>query len=337
MSSIIIISLAVIFLILCVLIILYMCGFFKNRPSDLSPFKDFEYAIDPNLKKLAKKDYNKIVDTIFTVLNAQTRSLNEAQLFVPSKRGVPPVIDEINKELKPLIDHISEKYTPEIKGQLIKYFLCKHLVAILDNYYTGPHIYIEVPDIPSLHIKAFPFNYDAKRIPGTKPGRGSRIAPFKYFAHNIPIEIRDDVENLYDHLLRKYMRLLNGLVSKLREVNMRTLQKINWNEFIIKNSLDMQDDLFKIQRIIGLNSASILQSILMTNVLPLLNKYYKGPSINFTIPASIPANPHLLSVNFPNADNNLVFTVKPGCLEGEAIKKVNTGSFGYIKQCVRIR
>lgn len=337
MSSIIIISLIVLLLILCVLIVLYMCGFFTYRASDLSPFKDFEYAIDPSLKKQARHDYNKIIKTIFYILNSQTRKLDESQILKPSSRGGPPLLEELNKELKPLLDLISEKYTPEIKGKLIKYFICKHIVAILDNYYTGPHIYIEVPDIPYYGIKAFPFIYDAKRLPGTKPGKGSKIAPFKHFVHNIPIGIRKDVTKLYDHLLRKYMRIINSLVSKLREVNIKTLRAIDWSDFMKKNSLDIQDDLFKIQRIIGLNSAYLLQSILMINVLPLLNKYYTGPSINFTIPANIPANPHLLTINFPNVDKSQIFTVKPGCLEGEGIKRVNTGSFGYIKQCVRMR
>jgi hypothetical protein len=314
-----------------------MCGFFTYKASDLSPFKDFDYAIEPSLKKQAKRDYNKIVDVIFYVLNSQTRKLDNSQILKLSSNGVPPIIEELNKELKPLLDELSEKYTPKIKGKLIKYFVCKHIIAILDNYYIGPHIYIEVPDMPYYGIKAFPFIYDAKRVPGSKPGKGSKIAPFKYFVHNIPADIRNDVTKLYDNLLRKYMRILNSLVSKLREVNNRTLMAIDWNSFMIYNTIDIQDDLFKIQRIIGLNSSSLLQSILMTNVLPILNKYYKGPSINFTIPASIPANPHLLSVNFPNTDKNRIFTVVPGCLEGEGIRKVKTGSYGYIKQCVKIR
>jgi hypothetical protein len=313
-----------------------MFGFFTYKASDLSPFKDFDYAIEPSLKKQARQDYNKIVETIFYILNSQTRKLDESQILKPSSKGVPPVIEELNKELKPLLDRLSEKYTSEIKGKLIKYFVCKHLVAILDNYYIGPHIYIEVPDMPYYGIKAFPFIYDAKRVPGTKPGKGSKIAPFKYFVHNIPIGIRKDVTKLYDHLLRKYMRIFNSLVSKLREVNIKTLKSIDWSDFIRKNTIDVQDDLFKIQRIIGVNSAYLLQSILMINVLPLLNKYYRGPSINFTIPANIPANPHLLSINFPNIDKTQIFTVKPGCLEGEGIRKVQSGSFGFIKQCVRL-
>ena len=209
-----------------------------------------------------------------------------------------------------------------------------NVIEILDNYYLGPPINIDIPDIPSYYIKGFNFTYEAKRVKGTIPINGSNLAPFKYFIHNIPLNIRDSVIALYDHLLRKYMRILNNLVSKLTVVNMQTLYSINWNEFIQKNIIVIQEDLLKIQRIFGTNIADLIKSILMVNVLPILNKFYKGPSINLIIPVNIPSTPQLLTINFPNINPENIFTVEQGCMNGEMIQTVHTGAFGYINQCV---
>jgi len=327
MSLFIILVLYIILILFVAWIVLYTEGYFSSNPSDLAPFKDFKYAIEPSLKRQAKEDYNIIVKTIFNVLNNQTAAIEGTALSVK-------LINDLDKELKPLFASIRNKYTPRVIGKLYKYFVCKHLIILLDNYYAGPPIYINVPDIPELKIRAFPFVYHAKRHAGTKPRKGSTLAPFKHFAHNIPVSIRDKVTELYDHLLRKYARIFNGLVADLDEVNNKTLFSLDLNNVIKNNISTIQEDLLKIQRIFGTNTSDLITTILMTNVLPVLNKYYVGPSINFTVPVQIPSNPQLVSINFPNTDSKQVFTVVQGCLDGETLKIVNAGSFGYINQCV---
>ena len=72
MSSVIIMFLVIVLTLLVVLIGLHWAGFFTYTPADLPPFSDIAYAIDPSILKEAKRDYNKIIDTIFAVLNTQT-------------------------------------------------------------------------------------------------------------------------------------------------------------------------------------------------------------------------------------------------------------------------
>jgi hypothetical protein len=196
--SLVTLALIILLVLLVVLIVMYFLGYFTYTAADLPPFSDFAYAIDPSVLKEAKRDYNKFIDTIFNVLNNQTQLLNNSAF--ETKSGPPPIMSAIEEELQPLYARFAEKYTPEIRGKLLKYFICKHIKVLLDNYYLGPHIYIAVPDLPSLHIKAFPFTYDAKRQPGSKPARGSTIAPFKYFAKNIPDKIRPKVAALYENV-----------------------------------------------------------------------------------------------------------------------------------------
>jgi len=328
MSSLIII-LSIILFIQIILLILYYKGFFDIKPADLPPFKNFNYAIKPSLKKEAKKYYNQIIYTIFSVLNSQPKISDD---IIKSGK----LMDDINKELHPLFEKLSVKYTDEIKGQIIKYFVCKHIIVLLDNYYIGPNIYLNIPDIPNLKIRAFPFVYTAKRISGVKPLRGSTLAPFKYLVNNILIKNREKVSLLYDYLLRKYFRIINDAVAGLDEINNTSVYSINYSRIVEKNILVVQQDLLRIQRIFGPNISEFIKSILMENVLPLLNKYYTGPSINVTVPASIPSMPQLVSINFPNTDQNNIFSVKEGCLKGEKLETVNTGSFGFIKQCSKI-
>ena len=85
---------------------------------------------------------------------------------------------------------------------------------------------------------------------------------------------------------------------------METLYSINWNEFIQKNIVVIQEDLLKIQIIFGTNIADLIKHILMINVLPILNRFYRGPSLNLTIPVNIPSTPQILTINFPNLNKN---------------------------------
>jgi len=326
MSSLIINILLIILLIQIILLILHYFGYFDKTPADLPPFKNISYGIKPSLKREAKKDYNQIIYTIFNVLNNQPKITNE---IINSGK----LMDDINKELNPLLDKLSVKYTDEIKGQIVKYFIIKHVIVLLDNYYTGPNIYLNIPDVPSLSIRAFPFLYTAKRKSGDESVKGSTLPPFKYLVRNIPIKIRDKVASLYDYLLIKYFGIINSAVIGLDEINNTSIYSINYNRIIRKNILVVQEDLLRIQRIFGPNISELIKSILIENILPLMNKYYSGPSINITVPASIPSMPQIVSINFPNTNKDDIFTVKEGCLKGEKLETVNTGSFGFIKQC----
>ena len=71
----------------------------------------------------------------------------------------------------------------------------------------------------------------------------------------------------------------------------------------------------------------------MINVLPILNRFYRGPSLNLTIPVNIPSTPQILTINFPNLNQENIFTIEEGCINGE-LQKVHSGTFGYINQCV---
>ena len=316
MSKLIIVSLVVVLVLLVVLITLYYFGFFNSRASDLPPFSDISYAIEPSVKKMAKKDYNRIIATVFSVLNNQLLNDGKADLMSPGS----PVIAAIQEELEPLLEKISKKYTPELRAKIVKYFVCKHLVVLLDNFYLGPHIYVTVPDIPWLNIRAFPFVYDAKRVPGVKPARASKLAPFKYFAKNIPVSIRAKVASLYDDILRRYMRAFNRAVSNLPELNWQTLQSINMNSIMQRYSIMMKKDMDTIQLLFGANIARVIKQIFIVNVLPILNMYYKGPAINLSIPATIPTNPHIISINFPNTNQADIIKVQPGCPDNQVLQ-----------------
>jgi len=311
-------ALIILLVLLVVLIVMYYLGYFTYTASDLPPFSDLSYAIDPSVLKEAKRDYNKLINTVFNVLNNQTQLLNNS--VFDSVAGPPPLISAIEEELQPLYARFAEKYTPEIRGKLIKYFVCKHIKVLLDNYYLGPHIYIAVPDIPMFNIKAFPFTYDAKRRPGTKPAKGSSIAPFKYFAKNIPDNIRPKVAALYDDILKRYMRAFNKAVVKLPELNMQTIMTININSTLQRYSKMIARDLETIQKLFGANVSRTVQAILTHNLLPLLNKYYKGPAINLAIPLTVPSNPHIVLVNFPNTSSSNIIQVEPGCPPNQVLQ-----------------
>jgi hypothetical protein len=316
MSRLIIFSLVVILVLLVVLIGLYYCGYFTTKAADLSPFSDFSYAIEPSLLKDAKKDYNKIIATVFNVLNNQLINDNPSQMVTPNS----PLIMALQEELEPLFEKLNRKYNPEIKAKIVKYFFCKHLIVLLDNFYLGPHIYIQVPDMPWLNIRAFPFVYDAKRQPGVKPKKASTLAPFKYFDKNIPIGIRPKVAALYDDIVKRYMRAFNRSVSTLPELNWNTLQSINMNKIMQKYSIMIKKDMDTIQLLFGANIARVIKQVFIVNILPILNMYYKGPAINLSIPATIPTNPHIISINFPNTNKADIIKVQPGCPDNQVLQ-----------------
>jgi hypothetical protein len=110
--------------------------------------------------------------TIFSVLNKQIASSEPVNVNV--------LTADINKELNPILVKLEKNYTDEIKSKLMKYVICKNVIEILDNYYLGPPINIDIPDYPSYYIKGFNFKYEAKRVKGIVPVKGSTLSPFKY-------------------------------------------------------------------------------------------------------------------------------------------------------------
>jgi len=307
--------LVIVLTLLVVLIGLHWAGFFTYTPADLPPFSDIAYAIDPSILKEAKRDYNKIIDTIFAVLNTQT-ALIDNNVSENNPNAQHPLMAALDEELNPVMDRIAKKYTADVKARLLKYFVLKHIRVILDNYYIGPHIYIAVPDLPEFNIKAFPFTYDAKRRPGMKTKKGSTIAPFKYFAKNIPEKIRPQVAALYDGILKKYMRAFNKVVSELPEVNLKTIQTIDMNRQLKRYGPMIAKDFETIQKIFGANVSRTIKAIFVQNLLPLLNKFYKGPAINYVLPITVPSNPQIVLINFPNTNKENIIRVVPGCPKG---------------------
>jgi len=307
--------LVIVLTLLVVLIGLHYAGFFTYRPSDLPPFADIAFAIEPSVLKEAKRDYNKVIDTVFAVLNSQTALIdNNVSDLAPGAQH--PLMAAIEEELNPIMDRISKKYTAEVKARLLKYFVLKHIRVILDNFYIGPHIYFAVPDLPAFNIKAFPFVYDAKRRPGMKPKKASTIAPFKYFAKNIPDKIKPQISSLYDNIVKKYMRAVNKVVSELPEVNFKTIQTIDMAKQLKRYGPMIAKDFETIQKLFGANVSRTIKSILVHNFLPLLNNFYKGPAINYVLPITIPSDPQLVLINFPNTNKENIIKVVPGCPKG---------------------
>jgi hypothetical protein len=319
MSNLIVMTLLIVLVLLLVVIALHYVGAFKLRPADLPPFSDIKYAIEPSVLKQAKQDYNKIIDTIFSVVNNQTQLIDNDTLQL-NGGGQPPLVAAIEEELRPLLATISKKYTPDVTAKLLKYFALKHIKVILDNYYLGPNIYFAVPDMPMFNIKAFPFVYEAKRKPGMKPRKGSTIAPFKYFTKNIPDRIRPQVSKLYDDLLKRYMRAFNKSVAHLPELNINTVKTIDINKTLKKYSPMMIRDFETVHRLFGANVARTVKAILVHNFLPLLNRFYKGPAINFTLPLTVPSNPHIVLINFPNTNKDDIIKVVRGCPKHQVLQ-----------------
>ena len=306
-------TLIIVLILLVVLIVLYYFGFLTYTAADLPPFSDLKYAIEPSVLKEAKRDYNKIISIVFSVLNNQTNDLNNEALDGPLDGPMPQVIQSIQEELSPMLTIIASKYTPEVRGKLIKYFVIKHLKIILDNYYLGPPMYFPIPDIPYLSIKAFPFVYHAKRRAGAKPARASTLAPLKYFKKDIPKNIRSEVLSLYDDIIKRYMRAFNRSVQGLTDLNYTTIKTIDFSKTLKKYGPMIARDFQSIKKLYGANVSRVIQAIFSHNLLPLLNNFYKGPPINLYIPTSIPSNPQLISINFPNTNANNIIKVEPGC------------------------
>jgi hypothetical protein len=311
----------------------------NQSPSDLHPFRDLAEAIEPSVLPEAKKDYNKIIIKFFKVINSQPYQIdiNSGVVFGPI----------IMKEMTPLLMKISTKYTPSVAAKLLKFFVLKHIKVILDNYYVGPPIKIQLPlpteppvpagypqFIPSEMVKQFmneiyPIDFKYTSKIKAKVVNASTIAPFKYLVYNIPANIRQEVTNLYDEIVDRYMNTLNNAISALNvtEINIDTIKLIKVDEEMKKILPMMMQDISKIQKLAGENIPKFISTFFNQNILPFLRNYYTGPGIYFNDIIPLPGiPPQIITINYPNK----VLNIRPKCEQGFVVKVDENG----VKTCV---
>jgi hypothetical protein len=281
---------------------MYMNMQITQRPSDMHPFADLAQVIDPSVLPDAKDDYNDIILTLFDVINKQDKVL--------SLPNVPQYNNAITKAMEPKLKVFSKKYTPEVATKLLKYFVIMHITALLDNYYTGPPINLMVPANPFLRLEAFPFKYSAKT--SSKVTNASNLIPFKYLAYNIPKKIRAEVTTIYDNMFDRYAQAVNEAVSKLPEINETTIKQVNVMALMMKYQKMMTEDLDRIKKLFGSNMYKLTKKVFMQNVVPLLDKYYKGPGIEVTTDeprANMTAPLRRLSIKYPNKNRKNIYEI----------------------------
>jgi hypothetical protein len=302
--SVLIITLIILLIVIIALVAMYYFGFFgtTKNPSDFRPFTEFSEIIEPSILPMAKKDYNKLVLKFFEVLNKQSNKLDFKSI---SEMSDTSLMAQLNDKMKPYVEKLKTKYTPQVAGKLIKYFACKHVTILLDNYYTGPPINYVVPEDKNFGIDSFTFTYKSKT--NKKVVNASTLAPYKYFSYNIPSKIRKEVSELYDSIMDRYMDILNNVVKSLREVNNETLKTIDVGFLMQNYRYAMEQDFNRIQQLFGANVAIIVKSIFTKNLLPLFDEFYKGPGIDLTSPPG--PNREVINIKYPNTDKNKIFTV----------------------------
>jgi len=272
------------------------------EPSDYRPFSELSEAIEPSILPMAKEDYNRLMGQFFEVLNRQSKKLDYISLIEMSDTSL---MAQINAKMMPLIEGLKKKYTPQVAGKLLKYFACKHVTILLDNYYTGPPINMVVPEYRMLGIDSFPFTYKSKTT--GKVVNASTLAPFKYLSYNIPSKIRTEVSQLYDSIMDRYMDILNNVLKSLPEVNIDTVKSLDVMSIMQNYRSAMEQDFNRIKQLFGPNIAIIVISILKKNILPLLNTYYRGPGIDLTSPPG--PNNQVINIKYPNTDKDQIITI----------------------------
>lgn len=299
-----------IIVIILVILVLLIAYFYINRdsvpsiitnPSDMHPFSDLAQIIDPSVLPDAKDDYNDIILTLFDVINRQGKVL--------SIQNFPEYNKNISEVMKKKVDKFSKKYTPEVASKLIKFFVITHVTTLLDNYYTGPPINLKVPANPFPKIDAFEFKYTSKTK--SKVANASTLIPFKYLVYNIPKGIRKEVTDIYDNMIDRYAQAVNEAVSKLPEINEKTIKGINVMALMSKYQQMMTNDLNRIKKLFGDNVYKVSKKVFMKNLVPLLDKYYKGLGIEIdTVQPSPPGSPvRKLSIRYPNKDRKKIFEI----------------------------
>jgi len=272
----------------------------QTLPADLRPFKDLVYGIHKNYLNSITNNYNKLILTVFSVLN-------KTQIKSITTQNLPVIQTEImvNQEITSLMQQMKSEYPMDIGQTLLKHFLKASIFQLLDNFYTGPNI--NYPNVPT-PIGNIDFVYTSKRLRSSfKP---SQIYPFLVIAPNIPRDKLLELTNLYDSIVIKYMTLLNNTVSSLPELNEQTIKTINISQIQITYAKDIQADFIRIQRILSEDTPLVIRKAVYSNILPLLDQFYKGPPINLKTVVPIVGAEYKLRFRYPNRNRKLIFTLK---------------------------
>jgi hypothetical protein len=106
------------------------------------------------------------------------------------------------------------------------------------------------------------------------------------------------------------MTLLNNTVGLLPEVNEQTMKTINISKIQITYAKDIQADFIRIQRILSEDTPLVIRKAVYSNIVPLLDQFYKGPPINFKTVVPIVGAEYRLRFRYPNKNRKLIFTLK---------------------------
>jgi hypothetical protein len=118
-------------------------------------------------------------------------------------------------------------------------------------------------------------------------------------------------------MVDRYMVVLNNAVSKLNEVNVKTIKTINIESEMKKIQPMMKEDSKKIEKLAGENITKFIATFFHHNILPFLQNYYKGPGIYFNDVVPIPGiTPQIITLNYPNK----VLIIRPKCEPGYVVK-----------------
>jgi len=271
----------------------------KILPSSFRPFKDLVYGIHKSYLNSITDDYNKLILTIFDIVNRTELKKITIQNIGLLQRDIT-----INSDLIAFFSQIRSDYPEDIGQTLLKHFIKSSVFQLLDNYYVGPNI--NFPSIPTL-IGPINFVYTSKRIRTSV--RPSQIYPFLAIAPNIPRDKLSEISNLYDTIVIKYMDILNNTVSSLPEVNERTIKTINMSKIQIAYAKDIQADFIRIQKILSEDAPLIIRKVVYSNIVPLLDQFYKGPPIHLKVTQQLLGGEYKIKFRYPNNDKRLIFTL----------------------------
>ena len=97
-------------------------------PADLRPFKDLVYGIHKNYINSITNNYNKLILTVFSILN-------KTQIKQITMQNLPIIQTEVtvNKDILELVNQVKSEYPIDIGQTLLKHFLKASIFQLLDN------------------------------------------------------------------------------------------------------------------------------------------------------------------------------------------------------------
>jgi len=275
------------------------CPVYGCKPSDLKPFKDLVYGINPKYLHAVKNAYNSYFLTAINRANKLTLQkidVNNVQLVMNDILSNPEMT-EVKKQ--------TEMNLPSDNiDKMKRYFIKATISQLLDNYYTGPNINYKSLVLPVVGV--VPIEYTSKKASNTiKP---SQLYPFLIIAPNIPKANLVEISDLYDTLVAKYMGLLNKAVAGLTEVNETTF---NIKSFMTASMPEVLDDFATIQEKISIKDIlpSFARKVVYANVVPFLDVFYRGPPIDIKKIIDSPFYTLKMRFHYPNSDRKSIFTI----------------------------